>query len=93
MARDEFTQKVIEKIKGRVGGRCSKTDCRVPTTGPSMADSEKVSSIGVAAHICAASPGGPRYDDIMTPRQRRSVGNGIWLCATHATEIDRDVVT
>ncbi len=46
--------------------------------------------IGVAAHICAASPGGPRFDASQTKEQRRSIENGIWLCNGCAKVIDDD---
>jgi hypothetical protein len=47
-------------------------------------------SIGVAAHIRAASPLGARYDPRMTPAQRRDPRNGIWACQNHAKLIDND---
>ncbi|SEH54401.1 hypothetical protein SAMN05660691_00004 [Rheinheimera pacifica] len=47
-------------------------------------------SIGVAAHICAASPGGPRYNPNMSEEQRTSYDNGIWLCQTCSRLIDVD---
>lgn len=89
MARDNFDRSVIEKLKARVANRCSNPDCRVPTSGPSSGD--KVNSIGVAAHICAASSGGPRYDTSMTAIERKSIENGIWLCSNCSIDIDRDV--
>ncbi len=46
--------------------------------------------MGVAAHITAASPGGPRYDSTLTPAQRKSGKNGIWLCQYCAKLIDND---
>jgi len=46
--------------------------------------------LGVAAHICAASPGGKRYDPNMTNKERSSIENGIWLCQTCAKLIDSD---
>ncbi|WPN47500.1 hypothetical protein [Pseudomonas sp. P8_241] len=45
-------------------------------------------SVGTASHICAAAPGGPRYDEKMTLDERRSVTNGIWMCRNHGTAID-----
>jgi hypothetical protein len=45
-------------------------------------------SMGTASHICAAASGGPRYDGNMSPEQRRSVTNGIWMCRNHGTTID-----
>lgn len=91
-ARDNFASTTIAKLRERVAGRCSNPDCRVPTTGP-VESSEEVSRIGVAAHITAAAIGGPRYDGSLSPQQRGAFANGIWLCANHATEIDRDGAT
>lgn len=44
--------------------------------------------LGAACHICAAAPGGPRYDAAMSKDERRSVQNGIWMCNIHAKSID-----
>lgn len=89
MARDNFLKSVIDKLRMRVSNRCSNPDCRVPTTAPS-GDADKVNNIGIAAHICAASPGGPRYSSKMTTEERRSINNAIWLCANCSIDIDRD---
>lgn len=90
MARDEFDQKTKDVIAKRAGYQCANPDCLCPTVG-AAADADKSASIGEAAHITAASPGGPRFDASLTPDQRASALNGIWLCATHATLIDKDV--
>jgi hypothetical protein len=90
MARDNFSKAVIEKLHKRVAGRCSNPTCRVPTIGPSS-DPDKSISIGVAAHITAASIGGPRYCHTMTERARKSMDNGIWLCSNCSIAIDRDI--
>ncbi len=89
MARDEFTQKVKDELAKQVAHRCSNPEHRIITIGPS--EEGKSNSIGEAAHICAASKGGPRYDPSMTREERRSIDNGIWLCANCAKDIDRDV--
>jgi hypothetical protein len=47
-------------------------------------------SVGVAAHIRAASEGGARYDALQTPQERKSFDNGIWLCQNHAHHVDHD---
>lgn len=88
MARDDFTKSVIETLKARVAHRCSNPECRVPTSAPSS--SSQVNNIGVAAHICAASPGGPRYDSSMNAAERKDLSNGIWLCSNCSIDIDRD---
>ena len=89
MARDNFPASVIKLLRDRVAHRCSNPSCRVPTSAP--LDESGVNNIGKAAHICAASSGGPRYDPSMTTEQRKSISNGIWLCANHADSIDRDI--
>jgi hypothetical protein len=47
-------------------------------------------NVGVAAHITAASSGGPRFDDSLGEKERRSAANGIWLCQNCAKLIDSD---
>lgn len=88
--RDNFSSATIKKLKEMVGDVCSHPECRV-VTGGSKFLGENTFSIGVAAHICAAAPGGPRYDSNMTSEQRSSYENGIWLCQTHARMIDADI--
>lgn len=87
--RDDFTQNTKRILARRVGYKCSFPACGKPTDGPHT-NQDKYLSIGVAAHITAASPGGPRYDDTLTPEQRRNIDNAIWLCETHAKMIDKD---
>lgn len=89
MARDNFSKKDIETLRTRVANKCSNPKCRKVTTGPAY-ESNKASILGDAAHICAASPGGPRYDPNMTPQERKSIDNGIWLCKGCARQIDID---
>lgn len=86
--RDNFTELIKNKLAKRVSYICSNPNCRKMTIGP---DSKKcINNIGVAAHICAAAPGGPRYDAKMTEQERKSVDNGIWLCQSYAKLIDSD---
>lgn len=88
--RDDFTPKTKSALAARANFRCSYPDCKAITCGPSDESSSSVTSIGVAAHICAAAPGGKRYDSNMSNDERSDIGNGIWLCQTHSTLIDRD---
>lgn len=88
--RDNFPADVIEAIRKRAGGLCSMPNCRAATTGPSESRVGGVTNVGVAAHITAAAPGGPRYDPDMTPEQRRARENGIWVCQVHGKAIDDD---
>lgn len=87
--RDNFSEKTIQVIAARVGYKCSFPGCKEETTGPHTSP-DKRTLLGEAAHITAASPGGPRYDSNMTPEERKSADNGIWLCKKHARLIDMD---
>ncbi len=86
-SRDDFSEKVKLELAKRVCFHCSCCDQR--TSGPNSNPS-KASIIGVAAHITAAAEGGPRYDPTLTPEQRKSIDNGIWLCENHAKLVDSD---
>jgi hypothetical protein len=90
--RDDFPLSVKEQLAKRVGNVCSLPECRRPTSGP-HADPSKSVNIGVAAHITAAAPGGPRYDPGLTPIERRSAQNGFWVCQSHAKLVDSDEST
>ena len=73
----------------RAGYRCSKPDCGIPTRG-AASDDDGTINIGFAAHITAASPGGPRYEPTLTKAERKHHSNGIWLCGTHGKLVDSD---
>jgi hypothetical protein len=87
--RDDFNKDIKEILAKRVGYKCSNPNCRKPTSGPNE-DPNKSVNIGVAAHITAASVGGPRYDQSLTIEQRKDIKNGIWLCQNCAKLIDSD---
>jgi len=87
--RDDFSLSTKELLAKRVAYRCSNPACRHVTSGPQI-DSAKVVNIGVAAHITAASAGGPRFDPTMTPDERQGSENGIWLCQSCAKLVDND---
>jgi hypothetical protein len=85
--RDDFTTIQKLDLAKRVNYRCS--ICDAQTTGPIL-NSTKAMSVGEAAHIKAAAPGGPRFDPTQTPEERKSSDNAIFACTTCATIIDRD---
>jgi hypothetical protein len=89
-SRDEFTAKTVLQIAKRAGWLCCFPSCRTPTVGATE-DGHGEINIGTAAHICAAAPGGPRYDENMSEDERSSAGNGIWMCRDHGKAIDSDV--
>src|SRR5580765_7794641 len=59
--RDDFPRQTVTDIAKGVAFRCSNPDCQCATTAANAAQ-DGIITLGVAAHICAASPGGPRYD-------------------------------
>ena len=85
--RDNFRARTKLQIAKRAGWQCSCPWCRCPTVGSNSEGDDEI-NIGVAAHICAAAPGGPRYDSSMSAEERKSASNGIWLCETHAKLVD-----
>lgn len=89
--RDDFTKPTIEALADRAGNRCANPGCRQPTSGP-RTEPDKAVNIGVAAHITAASEGGPRYDPALKPEERRHADNGLWLCQNCAKLVDNDPV-
>lgn len=87
--RDNFSDPVKRALANRVAGKCSNPDCGAVTVGP-QGDPAKFTNIGVAAHITAAAPGGPRYDATLSLEERYSPENGIWLCQNCAKLVDND---
>ena len=89
--RDDFPANVRDQIARRAGFRCSRPGCTRHTSGP-QDDPNRSVNVGVAAHMAAASPGGPRPDPSMSPEQRTSAENGIWLCQVCAKLVDNDPI-
>lgn len=87
MPRDDFSQLTKDTLAKRVAFRCSQ--CGQQTSGP-QTDPRKSINIGVAAHITAASEGGPRYDPFISSEHRASAENGIWMCQNHGKLVDSD---
>jgi hypothetical protein len=89
MSRDDFSPTIKQTAATRAGYRCSNPACRAQTAGPQVTP-DKGLNIGVAAHITAAAPGGPRYDPCLSNVQRADINNAIWLCQTCAKLVDND---
>jgi hypothetical protein len=88
--RDDFDSSTIEFLKKRAAFICSNPSCRAMTISPSEKDEKKFIYIGKAAHITAASLGGPRYNSSLTSEERKSISNGIFLCSSCADMIDKN---
>lgn len=87
---DDFKAETVRQVAERAAFICSNPKCRRITIGPDNSNQIKSTKTGIAAHICAASPGGPRYDMSQTPQQRQNISNAIWLCGTCSIMIDKN---
>ncbi|RDS92399.1 hypothetical protein DL347_04300 [Pseudomonas fluorescens] len=87
--RHDFLQSTVQRLRDRAGNVCSFPDCHVHTHGSAFTG-DKAVGVGVACHIKAAAPGGPRYDPKQTKDERRHLDNGIWMCQTHSKLVDAD---
>lgn len=86
----DFSIETIRTLAKRAGEVCSKPDCNQATGGPHT-DPTKSTNLGEAAHIRGARlQANNRFDPNMTDEERAQITNGIWLCCTHAKEIDTD---
>lgn len=65
----------------------SRGKCNNPICGKKVVETGKYHT-GEAAHIYAASPGGPRYDKDMTNEERRNINNCLLLCRSCHRLID-----
>lgn len=88
--RCEFSGKTKRMLAERVNYLCSNPSCKAPTLAGDCFGKKSI-SVGEAAHITAASPGGPRYAAELSDDMRADISNGIWLCRNCAALIDRDV--
>jgi hypothetical protein len=88
-SRDDFPEPTKRALAARVNDRCSNPDCGAQTSGPQV-EPAKALNVGVAAHITAAAPRGPRYDATLMPEERADIANGVWLCQTCAKLVDND---
>ena len=68
-----ITLNTIKKLYALSGNKCAKPDCQRELI-------KDGTQLGEIAHICAASPNGPRYDASMTDDERRDYANLILLC-------------
>jgi hypothetical protein len=85
----DFSKKTSEILAKRAAQLCSNPNCLKKTSGP-HSNPEKAVNKGEAAHIRGARPRSARYDPSMTDEQRSDITNGIWLCVSCASEIDKD---
>ncbi len=87
--RAEFSAATRKIIAERAGYQCSVLNCGRLTVGPGPGKTQVV-NVGMAAHIYAASPSGPRGTGGLSAAERSEPENGIWCCYSHGKAIDSD---
>ena len=87
--RADFNLSVIRDLYRSTGGLCSNCGCVTIARNP---DTEKIVSIGEAAHIYGAkrTKKSPRAKIEMSDEEISSFDNGIWLCRSCHKQIDYD---
>jgi hypothetical protein len=93
MTAPDFSPVTRDLLAFRSSLICNNPKCGALTVGPSDASGPLKLKLGEAAHICAARQGRARYDETMTDEQRASFDNGIWLCASCHTMVDKNMGT
>lgn len=76
--------KTIKYLYARSGNLCAFPGC---TTR--LVNAQSQAQIGEFCHICAASPGGPRFDPTQSVIARNAADNLILLCPNHHSLIDQ----
>jgi hypothetical protein len=87
--RAEFPTSVILAVAKRAAYRCAFPGCDHPTTGPGAGEDQCITT-GIAAHIFSAADNGPRGTGGLSFGDRQRIDNAIWLCAEHASRIDKN---
>ncbi|XQA73521.1 hypothetical protein ACM9XA_19045 [Xanthomonas sacchari] len=90
MAAPDFSKETIETLAFRSGLICNNPGCQTITTGPSDGNGPLKLKIGEAAHISAKKQGQARYDSQISDEDRAKTENGIWLCASCHTLVDKN---
>lgn len=77
--------RTIKRLFAVSGNSCAFPDCQNPIV------EESGTVTGEIAHICSASPKGPRYEPSQSETERNGFNNLILLCSRHHTIIDTEV--
>lgn len=82
------SQATISKIWAKSGGRCEYEGCNKLLYRDDLTNDEL--NGGLIAHIVAASPGGPRGDDVESARLVDDIDNVMLMCHEHHRLIDHE---
>ncbi len=75
----------IKILYASSGGFCAFPGCKTQ-----LVHNTSRALLGELCHICAVSPGGPRFDPRQTDDARNEADNLIILCPTHHSLVDQD---
>lgn len=89
MASPDFSPETKELLMFRSSLMCNNPNCSALTVGPSDSTGPLALKVGEAAHICAARHGQARYESSMSDEERAAFENGIWLCSSCHTMVDK----
>ncbi|WP_422117752.1 ABC-three component system protein [Brachybacterium sp. UNK5269] len=89
--RDRVPRAQEKIVIARSGNKCAYPNCGIDLTIEPKSVGDQPKATGKVAHIAAASPGGPRYDEDMNPEARGSADNLIYLCGPHHDVIDTQI--
>jgi len=87
MPGPEFSLPTKRHITSMAGSRCS--HCNDVVVGPDVRGIKPV-NVGEIAHIRGKAPGTARYDPNMSDEDRAHESNGLLLCPTCHTRVDKD---
>jgi hypothetical protein len=90
MSAPDFNQKTVDLIAYRSAYICANPDCNRLTVAPSLTDAASKVKIGEAAHIHDARERTIRFKKDMPLEDRAKPENGVWLCASCHTEVDKN---
>lgn len=89
MAAPDFSAETRELLMFRSSLMYNNPGCSTLTIGPSDSTEPLALKVGEAAHICAARLDQARYESSMTDGERAAFENGIWLCPSCHTMVDK----
>jgi hypothetical protein len=84
-----FRSSTVNALAARSCWICSNPKCQTLTLGPTEAVGDLATKLGEAAHIKGEKPGAARWENIDI-QLIRHYDNGIWLCASCHTMIDKN---
>lgn len=82
-----FTKDIVETLAKKSAYICNNPSCHCLTIGPSLVDDAIKLKIGEGAHIIGDKKGAARHID--GDNNRNEIENGIWLCSSCHSMIDK----